>query len=137
MDLVRQAPLVLGLGLFADARGASNPAYEDVAHVLAVGFHATDTPLETDIDLSMVTAGQAPLVGLGYEVNTETETARASFSAHEGTLRLTRRCAQGVGGILTDALLRENESVMSSTPLQGGCTTTVASIEFDIENPCP
>ena len=109
MDTVNLPPNVLGLGVFSDGTRL---------HVLAIGFHPTDTATGVDFDLATV---DLPLVGLGYDVDIGTQVGRSYYTAQEGTLHLTSRCPEGVAGTLTGVVVTENTTREDATPLPGGC----------------
>lgn len=129
MDTTTDPPNVVGAGVFVNPPGSGN------LHVLVIGFHPTDTAVDTDHDLAAV---EVPYAGVGYQVNIMTEQPRAMYNGTAGTLRLTRRCAAGVAGTLTNVTVEEIVSTDDPTPIPGGCTFTIPSLAFDIgSSACP
>lgn len=108
---------------------------------LIIGYSATDPVLDTDIDLSTVTLGEAPFVGAAYRFDLTTMTTDAAYVATAGTLNLTSACGTSVEGTLTDAtfsgILGDLQS-QTVTVDPEGCTFTVPTLTFHIgSTACP
>jgi hypothetical protein len=65
-----------------------------------------------------------------------TTQARSTFLATSGSVTLTRRCAAGIAGSLANVTLVEIDPV-TFAPINGGCTTTISQLAFDIGGACP
>lgn len=97
-------------------------------HGVVVTASAT-APLNTALPVN----GQV-YVAIAYELFTATQ-AKSTFLATGGTVRLTRRCAAGLGGTLQNLTFVEvNPTTLQ--PIPDGCTTTIAQLAFDIAQPC-
>ncbi len=129
MDTVMQAPDVLGIGVIDGTDG--------LLHALVIGFEPVSTPLDTDIALPTSPQGNAPFVGIGYDVDVIAQTTRSTLFASQGTLRLSRRCAAGVAGSITGLTLREQTTTADPTPHPMGCTLAVPDLVFDFGSTCP
>jgi hypothetical protein len=129
MDTMRQAPDVLGIGVFSGT--------DSKLHALVVAFDPVNTPVGTDITLPTSPFGSAPFVALGYDVNVAMQTTRSTFFSSQGTLNLTRRCAAGVAGTIRGITMREQTSQADPTPAPAGCTLTVPDLAFDDGSTCP
>jgi hypothetical protein len=116
-------PNLVGIGGFAGS--------DSGLHVLAVLF-APDATTGVDIDL---TDTNAPVVGLGYELDTGTFTPRSGFVATAGTIHLTRACADGLAGTVTDATFAEADFTTLS-PITDGCGFSGVTFAFDIGDSC-
>lgn len=69
---------------------------------LVFGYDAT-TPLDADIDLSMVALGSTPFVGSAVGLDIQNMSIDASYVATAGTLRFTKHCDTEIQGTLTNA----------------------------------
>lgn len=107
-------------------------------HPMIVGYTAT-TPLNTDIDLSMLEVGTLPFIAAGYRVDTTTLTTDAAFLATSGTLRLTSACATNIEGTLTNATFRGvTGGLMDPVVDPAGCMFTGVTMTFHISTAaCP
>lgn len=81
-----------------------------------------------------VPVGTGVYVGVGYDYSSATS-ARSIYVANGGTVTLTRRCATGIAGTLTNVTLVE-ANYQTLVPLPDGCTTTLSSFTFDVGGPC-
>lgn len=117
---------------------ALNPNLGDGINPFIVGYTA-QTPLDTDIDLSMVTLGDAPFVAVGYGFDLQTNSIDATFVATAGTLKITELCATHMEGTLTNATFRGTTGgLMNPTVDPAGCTFTVPMVTFAMGvDPCP
>jgi hypothetical protein len=126
MDQDMLAPTILGIGLYGDGSAATS--------ALVIGFDDPDTPTDTDIDLS---DGAPPFVAIGYDIEVSTQEFRSAYRAQTGTLRLSRRCADGVAGTVTGAALVEVDAEAEEpTPIADGCTASIPSFDFDFGDQC-
>lgn len=117
---------------------APNIGAEGINPIL-VGYDA-QTPLDTNIDLSLSTIGAAPFVGSGYRYDPTTMATDASYYATAGTLRLTKACATEAEGTLTDVTFRGVLGTIGTASIDPlGCSFTVATIAFHIQSgaACP
>jgi hypothetical protein len=128
MDTVRKAPVVLGIGIFSGT--------DSKLHALVIGFDPSLVPIGTNITLPTAPLGDAPYVGLGYDVNVSMQTTRSTFLASQGTLNLTRACPQGVAGTISGVMVREQTTIDDPTPAPAGCTITVPDLSFDYGSAC-
>lgn len=125
MDPDMLAPTILGVGIYSSG---------DILNALVIGFDDPGTTTGTDIDLS---AGDPPFVAIGYQIDVTTREYRSALRAQTGTLRLTRRCAAGVAGTVSAAMLAEiDPDADPPVPLAGGCTAVIPSLDFDFGDPC-
>lgn len=124
MDPETMSPTVLGIGVYTPD--------SVIMHAVVIGFHPTDTPVDTDLDLAESAAGASPFVGFGFDLNVTAKTYRGSFSSVSGTLHLTTRCAAGVAGTMSSVVLQEvDTSVEPSVPFDDPCTIEISSLSFD------
>jgi len=124
MDAEILAPTVLGIGAYSPDG--------TTIHAVVIGFHPTDTPVDTDLDLSVPTAGAPPFVGFGFDLDTVYRTYRGSFRSVSGTLHLTTRCEAGVAGTMSNVLLHEVDATTNPPePYEDPCTVEIESLSFD------
>lgn len=97
-------------------------------HVVVV-TSATTAPLHTALPVN----GQV-YVGLAYDAISATQ-ARSAYLATSGTVTLTRRCAAGIAGSMSNVSLVEVDP-MTLAVIPGGCSTSIAQLAFDIAQPC-
>ena len=81
----------------------------------------------------LATVTDSPRLGVGYEASMMA--VRAGYMATSGTLELTRSCAAGVAGTLTDATMVEVD-FNTFVPIEQGCALTGVSTTFDLGDPC-
>jgi hypothetical protein len=79
--------------------------------------------------------GESVFVAVGYDVESATS-VRSMYSATTGAVTLSRLCAGGVAGVMNDVSLVEIDAT-SFKPIANGCTTTVATLKFNIGGTCP
>ncbi len=105
---------------------------------IIIGY-AQDTPLSTDIDLSMVALGDAPFVAAGYHADIQAQTVDAAFVATSGTLRITNACDTEVQGTLTNATFRGVNGGLTNPSIDpNGCTVANVTMTFRISTAaCP
>lgn len=128
MDDQMLAPQILGIGAYAD--GA-------IIQAVVVGFEDPGTLTAQDIDLAGIQMGDAPFVGLGFDVDTTSRDFRAVYRATAGTLNLSDRCATSVSGTITGAMLVEVDATVNPpTAIPGGCTAQIADLDFSWGQPC-
>jgi hypothetical protein len=73
-------------------------------------------------------------VAIEYDASSATQT-RSAYLATAGTVTLTRRCAAGIAGSMSNVSLVEVDPVtLAAVP--GGCSTSIAQLAFDIAGPC-
>jgi len=109
----------------------------------AVSLSGTDAKYHSIIVTAqqIATLGQALPIGtgvyaaVGYDYASATS-ARSVYIANGGTVMLTRRCAGGIAGTLTNVTLVEAD-YQTLVPLPNGCTTTISSFAFDVGAACP
>lgn len=128
MDATRIAPNVVGIGVVNGPDGN--------LHALVIGFHPTNTAIDTDFTLPTLPHGDAPFVALGYHINLIAQTTRSTYFASQGTLRLTRRCPMGVAGSMAGIMLREQTALEDTTPHPMGCSVSVPDLAFDFSGTC-
>jgi hypothetical protein len=116
---------------------ALNPNIGDGINPFIVGYDA-QTPIDADIDLSMVTLGEAPFVGAGYGFDLGTNTIDASYVATAGTLHIDEVCATHMEGTLTNATFSGITGGFTNPTIDpDGCTFTVATVTFAMgTTPC-
>ena len=73
-------------------------------------------------------------VGVLYDVTGGAVTS--AFLGAAGTVTLSRRCEAGLGATLEAVALREVDPTTEQA-IDGGCTSTIASLAFDVGEPCP
>ncbi|MGE0397362.1 MAG: hypothetical protein AB7T06_11620 [Kofleriaceae bacterium] len=117
---------------------ALNANIGDGINPFIVGYDA-QTPIDADIDLSMVTLGNAPFVGAGYHFDLGTNTIDASFVATEGTLHIDVVCATHMEGTLTNATFRGITGGFTNPAIDpDGCMFTLPTVTFAMgADPCP
>ncbi len=124
MDDEILAPTVLGIGVYTPD--------DSILHAVVIGFHPTDTPVDTDLDLSVPEAGDPPFVGFGFDLDVNDQTYRGSFRSISGTLHLTTRCADGVAGTMSNVVLHEVDATADPPePYEDPCTIEIESLSFD------
>jgi len=117
---------------------ALNPNLGDGINPFIVGYDA-QTPVDMDIDLSMVTLGDAPFVAAGYNFSLDTNTIDATFVATAGTLHIDEVCATHLEGTLTNATFKGSTGGFTNPTVDpDGCTFTVATVTFAMgQTACP
>jgi hypothetical protein len=99
-----------------------------LSHVVVV-TSSTAAPLHTALPIN----GQV-YVAIAYDATSPTQT-RSAYLATSGTVTLTRRCAAGIGGTISNVSLVEvNPTTLATVP--GGCSTSITQLAFDIAGPC-
>jgi hypothetical protein len=117
---------------------AISPNFGSAINPVLVGYTAA-TPLDTDIDLSMVGLGSPPFVATAYNFSLSTMEFDATYVATAGTLRLTKACATEAEGTLTDATFRGVTGGFFDPMIDPqGCTFDVATVAFHMmTTACP
>jgi hypothetical protein len=124
----KQVPGALtGVALFAGPDGASD--------TLVVGY-TPDLALGTDLDLAPAGTTGIPFAAIGWHINVSAQTSLTAYFA-SGKLRLTRACAAGVAGKLSNLTFTEQLATRDSNPYPGGCSFSVNEIDFDMGGSCP
>jgi len=116
-------PDVVGFGAFSGS--------DDLAHLVLVTTNPDTVEIGVDIDITKIT--DSTQIGFGYDATMTS--VRSGFIATTGTLHLTRSCAGGVAGTLTDGGLVEVDFT-SFAPIEGGCTLSGVTTSFDIGDAC-
>jgi hypothetical protein len=99
-----------------------------LSHVVVV-TSTTTAPLHTALPVN----GQV-YAAIEYDATSATQT-RSAYLAASGTVTLTRRCAAGIAGTMSNLSLVEiNPTTLAAIP--GGCSTSLGQFAFDIGGPC-
>lgn len=120
-QFMQQMGATIGIGPVIDNAGI---------HPLIIGYTA-QTPLNMDIDLSMVPLGSLPFVAAGYRLDLGTFGTDATYVATAGTLRITKACQTEVEFTLTNATFKGTTGGFANPMVDPmGCTFTVPSLAF-------
>lgn len=104
-----------------------------------VGAVVFDLTLETGVEYDLaegIATLSAPAAAAGHDVDINTFSAHTPYGATSGTIVFDTICAEGVSGTMTDVVFSEVSAVTDLTVVEGGCTTSVKVINFDIGS-CP
>jgi hypothetical protein len=110
---------------------------DGTVNAMIVGYPTQTVQVARAYDLSGGTPGTPPFVGVGYDVDLDTQIPSASFYATRGTLTFTHVCAAGFAGTLTAAHFVAVEGLMNPTLVENGCAFDVPMVTFAYGEPCP
>jgi hypothetical protein len=99
--------------------------------VLAAATLELDTPYELTGELS------PPAIGVGYDVDIDSQEAQAAFFATAGTVTFTAICAEGIAGHAEDLTFQAVNSLEDPTVDPEGCSFTVEAVNFAFGEDCP
>lgn len=107
-----------------------------LGHAMIVAIN-TQTVIDTEYTLDGGSLA-IPLMLVGYNVNAQTQSFDAAYTATAGTITFSEICAEGYKGVATDVTFQGVTGGLNNPQVDPeGCTFTVESITFEYGTDCP
>jgi hypothetical protein len=138
MDFVPDEPTFLAQGIEELAPGIffSYGGFPSAGKINALVVVAA-TALELDTPYDLTGELEPPAIGVGYDVDIESQEAAAAFFATAGTITFTQICAEGIAGHADGLTFQAVESLENPEVDEEGCSFEVEVVNFAFGEDCP